>query len=615
MHRGRRGQSGSALVVVMIIMVVVIVLCVATLALSSAETKSATIAKRRIQALYVAEAGLELQIQALKEMREKAGLVISGAAIDALAGCTTYAAEPLVKDGASIGQFTVSVTAVEVVDGDAREVTIRSQGFVPSADAPHKVARTVTATARPELGRSGVFDYVYFTNNWGRFRGDDITANGNTGANGPFDSAAYSPTIDGVPRYQRLVGTDLQGYLDDNGDGIEGNDGGIYSAWDITADYVGGSAGEEWTQADADAGRCTQGQVGEFKNQHAFFDRIPMPSLADLTLYEQTAISQDSWIKIGDQIVCGPVLGDDAGEKQHLYLKGTEAAPIWVNGLVVVRGSVIISGVVKGQGSVYAGGNIYVPKDLTYENGPAPLPADHGETVLETWLANNQNRDSLGLFAGEHIVVGDYTDGSWRYEVNSSLDGGKSKEDAGLDCIPDTKAGRDGSLGTEDDDVLEDDSLWTVDYYTQEDADQGLIPPGKAVGDAVPGSGEDTDADGEYDGAIVLGEFTVPESLNDQFWAGNAPSVTQSYSEIASMEVERLDAAFYTNHAFALATEEDDDPLQINGCVISRSEAITYGAQGMVLNYDYRLMGGGEGFGFYLPKTWQPIEVVMWTSD
>ena len=586
----------------MVMMVAVIVLCLATLTLSSGETRSAAVAKQKIQALFVAEAGVECEIAALKGLTRKAGLDDPFASIDALLNTTPINAQTLTKDGVSVGQFTVSIAAIETVDAGTRNVTIRSQGFVPSASAPNRQARTVTAAVRLQLARSGVFDHVYFISNWGWFYGDTITVRGNVRANGRFDAANYRPTIDNVPRYEKIVGATLQGYIDD---------GGIYAGWDVIADNIEGKAKEKWTQTDADDGRCAQSQVGLYKYQHEYVDQLPMPNLTDLGLYESMAKTQNSSIKVGTTTVCGPVLGDDPGEQQNLFLQGTAANPIVLNGLVVVRGGVIISGVVTGQGSIYAGGNIYVPQDLTYNNGPAALPATTTESALNAWLADNQSKDSLGLFARENIVVGNYTNGTWRSYVNAWLNDSRnqSKEDAGLDLIPNTRYGRDGIPGTADDDLLEADGVWTVDRYTQDDADHGLIPAGKQVGDVIPGSGEDIDGDGVYDGTTTLNDFNIPDALTSTNWAGNVPS-GKTYSQISSTGVSKLDAAFYTNHAIAMYTSSSID---LRGCIVSRNESITYGSR-FNMNYDFRLMDNDQ-FDPYLPKTWKPIQVLMWTSD
>src|SRR6185295_1342553 len=107
-----------------------------------------------------------------------------------------------------------------------------------------------------------------------------------------------------------------------------------------------------------------------------------------------------------------------------------------------------------------SGGNVYVPKNLTYLNPPTTWrPATNSEADTEAWLSANMGKDALGLFAREHVVVGDYTNSSWQSYVNSWVNDplNKSKEDAGLDGVQNTKAGMDGIMGTADDDVLEND--------------------------------------------------------------------------------------------------------------------------------------------------------------
>ena len=617
---GLRSRRGSALFGVMVVMVLAALMCLATLNVSTSETKGAFTARRRLTALYVAESGIERQIADIRALQRKATLTAPFQGIDLLAGRTTYTAEPLVVNGRTIGQYTVEVTAVTAVDNLTRDLTIVSTGYVPAADHPGAQTRRVTAVVRCELKRSEVFDYVYFINNWGWYYGDTIYAQGNVRANGQFDCGGYSPTVEGIPRFRKVDGTDLSGYIDDNGDGLtDGNDGGIYAGWDIVnTQNVQGMAGLLWTQADADAGRCTQSQVGTPKNQHDFLEQISMPNLTDLTIYEEIARNNNSSIRIGETVVADAVVGDDPGEPSNLYLRGTDENPIVIDGPVVVRGNLIISGKVTGRGAIYCGRNVYVPRNLTYANVPTDIPTDSpSEAELEQWLQENQDKDALGLFAREHIVVGDYTNSYWQYYVKSWVNDwrNKSEEDAGLDLIPNTRAGRDGILGTADDDALEDDDQWTVERYTQQDAEDGLIPPGKSVGDPIPGTGEDIDGDGQYDPTTRMSEFNLDVPLDPAYWAGNLPSGVSSYSSISTTQLTQLDAAFYTNHTIAALTLAWDEDLHMHGCVVSRNEAIIYGTKTIQLHYDLRLYGGGESFGFYLPKTWAAIRTLLWRSD
>ncbi|MEZ5975385.1 MAG: hypothetical protein R3E96_11255 [Planctomycetota bacterium] len=159
---------------------------------------------------------------------------------------------------------------------------------------------------------------------------------------------------------------------------------------------------------------------------------------------------------------------------------GTNSKPIVINGPVVVRGDVLISGVVEGQGVIYSGGNTYVPDSIEYKHGPPqPRPQHNFQDQTEAWLTASKNTDFLGLFSAENIVVGDFTNPSWRSNVGAWMTSSmnQSAEDAGEDGIPNTAAGRDGILGTADDDVLEGDGVFTVEFYSAADAAAGMIPP------------------------------------------------------------------------------------------------------------------------------------------
>ncbi len=194
----------------------------------------------------------------------------------------------------------------------------------------------------------------------------------------------------------------------------------------------------------------------------------------------------------------------------------------------------------------------------------------------------------------------------------------ESEEDCGEDQIPNTKPGRDGITGTADDDVLEGDGVWTVDRYTQADADLGLIPPGKSVGDPIPGTGEDTDGDGQYDPRTQVSDFEITDVLDDQHWVGNFPSSSPiSYSDIATTNITHIDAAFYTNHALGAFTLARTEDFIINGCIVSRNESIVYGTKTLTINHDLRLLGAGRSLlpNLVLPLNWQPIRLLAWRME
>lgn len=611
-RRAHARRRGSALVGALVILLGIVGLLFATSMTSTVDVEMARRSFDELRAKELAGAGLERGLHFLQRR-------VNANRLDPLAGVTglfengestaaPFVAEPVTSGSARVGAFSVSLT---IVAQDATSVTLalESTGYVPDAPANLPAGREVDGwyavreVVRYSLAPSHVFDYGYFINNWGWFYGNTIYCKGNARSNGQFDVANYAPTIEGQPLYDEVAwnGTSagLSGYQDDNGDGLlDGKDGGLWSGWDIVG------------------AKNLKGNGGKASNQHDFQEKIAMPNLSDLSMYEANATQQTGSIKINGVEVSDGVYGDEAGEKQNLYLVGTADKPIVIDGPVVVRGDVLISGVVTGQGAIYAGRNVYCPNSVSYKNPPSSKrPTDNSEAATETWLSSNWNKDFLGLFARENVVVGDHTNSTWRSYENSWMTNAlnQSKEDAGADQIPNTKAGRDGVLGTADDDLLEGDGVFTVEHYTQADYEAGLIPDGKAVGDVVPGSGEDIDGDGAYDATVALSNLDFKDSLTASKWGGNIPaSGVSSYSSIASLYAANLDAVIYTNHSFCWLVL-GSTPAQLNGSLVCRNENIIYGTPSITINYDPRLLGGRTGLAAsYLPSDLEQLEELRW---
>ncbi|MBI4584910.1 MAG: hypothetical protein HY717_12925 [Planctomycetes bacterium] len=586
-----------------------------TLAVVSGRVQDMRQTSRAFTARKAAEAGVQEAIADLKLNRDLASLSAPFTGIEGwdanltegTGGFSQLYTTRQLRDPTNnlIGEYDVLIDVTDRGSILSRNVTLSCYAYVPSkADYQNKVADAIRSdahcTVQLSFGNSEVFDYSYFINHWGWFFGNTIVSNGNVRSNGQFDFGGYASTINGSPRYESANGTDLEGYIDDNGDGVtDGSDGGVYSGFQIV------------NQANI------RGMGALAKNQHPNEGAVSMPNISKLNLYEAQATSQGGTIKIGATTYVSGVLGDNVGEKQHLYLVGTAASPIVINGPVVVRGSVIISGVVTGKGTIYSGGNVYVPKNLIYLNPPAtPRPANNREATVEAWLQANQNKDALGLFAKEHVVIGNYTSSTWQRYVSSWVNHplNKSKEDAGTDGIQNTRNGLDGIANTADDDTIEDDGVWTVSRYTSADAARGLIPAGKNIGDVIPGSGEDIDGDGVYDGTTTMSQFNIPAALGTTNWAGNITGAP-TFSSISTTSINRIDASFYTNHTLAALMISSTD-IQMNGSIVSRNESIIYSAPRILMNHDERLTGrGGEFFGFYLPKAWEPIQILQWEFD
>ena len=526
-----------------------------------------------------------------------------------LSGLVAVTPRPLLDGGTQVGAYTVTMSQV-ARDADSVSVRCDVTGYTPLAPSDVGVGdrveawHAVSVTVQFALEPSEVFDYAYFINNWGWLYGNTIEIEGNARSNGQFDAAGYKPKISGQPLYDSVEwdGTDakLFGYRDDNGDGKEnGNDGGIFSGWDIV-----------------DAHKV-RGNGGNADNQHDFQPQVPMPNLSDLSAYELKAVEEKGSITIGGKVVSDAIYGDDAGERKNLFLYGTSSDPIEIDGPVVVEGDVIIYGEITGEGAIYAGGNIYVPDSIEYQDAPNPKrPVSGTQENTEQWLSHNWEKDFLGLFARENVVVGDHTDATWRSYVSgwmaSSLN--SSKEDAGEDGIPNTKDGKDGIPNTADDDLLEGDGVFTTEYYTAEHDALGLIPSGKKVGDVIPGTGEDIDGDGMYDGTTSLADIDFSTALDTANWGGNMPAGgIAKYSDIASLYANNLDAVIYTNHSFCWVVF-GSKKAELNGALVSRNENIVYGTPKIQVNYDSRLLGGSTGFGAdLLPRELSGAQILRWT--
>jgi hypothetical protein len=133
------------------------------------------------------------------------------------------------------------------------------------------------------------------------------------------------------------------------------------------------------------------------------------------------------------------------------------------------------------------------------------------------------------------------------------------------------------------------------------------------VGDPIPGSGEDIDGNGVYNGTTTLSDVILTTPLNTANFGGNMPAAgIANYHSIASMTANNLDAVFYTNHAFCY-TVLGGQSGKINGALVSRNENIIYGTPTFDINYDCRLLGGSSGMASkWLPNTMQPVKMVRW---
>ncbi len=606
---GRTGEQGSALFLTTVVVTLILAFLLTSMTLVTSKSAEAAMSVEVLQAQNVADAGLEYAVFWLREAMKIWGTfdvfdrMDPNPQEDIYTGATQIIfAEPedgqvrgILSDasGNKVGEYDVYVDVRDRASDDHRIVVVRSCAYYPSKAAylsgsKHAYSKTVFAKLRLQQVDAKPGNYGYFINHWGWFYGSTITANGSVRANG-FFSMKYNPMINGSPIFGKAVGFDLQD---------KENNGGIFAGLDII-------------------GTC-RGMGGLEENQYRYENPVIMPNLSDLSYYRARAQQVGGTLIVGGtEWTNNGVYGDEPGETGYIYLEGTEDDPIRINGLVVVEKDVVIKGYVTGQGTIIAGRNVYIADDLRYLNPPTtPRPSGTTEAGIESWIQQNMDKDFLGLYAREHIVVGNWSDQRWQSYVFSWLkdDMNRSDEDAGLDGIHNT-----GDTG-------EDDGEWTVERYTSTHEALGLIPPGSSVGDPIPGSGEDLDGDGVFDKRITtnggwLNEFKVETNLNSSHWGGNLPDHGSSrqwhYGDLSSNDIQRLDGCFFTNHAFAgliLAS----GTIQINGAVISRNESIVYSPR-IEFNHDERLTGrswedlgliGGGG------RVWDDIVVeAFWTGE
>ena len=598
-----RGASrrGTVLLTATIVAGMLLAFVLSALAIVSGKCSEAHAAEASLQADMIAEAGVQNAMYHLREAMRIWGTFTPIDALDPDEDDDIYGGATQIifanggglpgtladAGGAPVGQYDVFLDVRDRGNATSRTILLRSQGFLPTKaafSAGQRGSATSEVTARVSLrqidGRPG--NYAYFINHWGWLYGSAITINGTPRANGKF-ALRHNPTINGSPVYESAVGSELFNKV---------NDGGIVAGLNIEGTCLGMANLEE--------------------NRYEYEAPTAMPNLSNLAWYRNYATSTGGSLSIGGSELTGNgVYGDAAGEKDHLYLEGTALDPIHIEGTVVVNGDLIIKGHVTGKGTIIAGRNIYVAGNINYLNGPAtPRPASNDKADIESWLAGNLDKDFVGLYARKHIVVGDWTDGTWQSNVFSWLSDANNRtdEDAGLDQIH-------GSG-----DIYENDGQWTVERYTAEHAMLGLIPTGSAVGDIIPGTGEDIDGDGVKDPQLTtnaqwIAEFQTSTAVDPATWGGNLPApADRTFSTFASGNIWNLDGCFFTNHAFAGLIRGGTETVRFNGALIARNESIVFSPR-LEINHDARLTGrswedmgliGGGG------KVWSDIALAAW---
>lgn len=322
----------------------------------------------------------------------------------------------------------------------------------------NEVRKTVDVAQIFSLGRSAVFDYTYFVNNYGWMTGfgaNDLKVNGDMRANGDFDFSGGTPTINGSvyacannklspAAAGRVNITPVQ---QTNASYTSANDPRRRQAYDPAIHGAQGSQQyEQWRDFLYDKNgswvnnRTAGSVVGDVRGHKTYggtvLDPTPtgeivMPDLNDLSAYltiSQSYIDdrvtfdngvtnpdygQGSYVKVWnnstnqyERIDSGGIVNGSAA------LVGTSSKPILIHGPVTFTQDCVIKGYVQGQGTIYTGRNVHVVGSIRYKNPPDFRGSD--PQVIDN---NNSSKDIIALAARRSIMMGNVSQFSFPYPL------------------------------------------------------------------------------------------------------------------------------------------------------------------------------------------------------
>ena len=401
-----------------------------------------------------------------------------------------------------------------------------------SAKVENRV-RTVQATVQKNPA-SEVFDYEYFLNNWGWWWGSNITGHGSNRANADFDFRG-NPTVNGV-----II---ANGDIESNGIRIDRLGGPI---------PINGLAGQD-----------------PLAYLHDRAPKLEMPNLKNLNYYQNLAYAKGGSLSVSGSPIVNAVHTNTA--KPGLYLKGTAAKPIRIDGPVVIPGDVVISGPITGIGTLYVGGNLYIAGDITYANGPdfGSMPETQSATARDAWVKNNidSDKDLVAFAVRENILAGNVNSSAWKNACYDPAPYGMKHVGA------EARLGADGIPGTPDDGV----KYWNT---------SGTGAPNSAWhdvdGDGVIDTSYSYSRDVEMDKTRAKKIQGYPTKDDDD----DDDSKLEDFDKLSSNNFNTLNGIFYCNHAAAMRAAKND--FVLNGSLICRDEAVIF-SRSAKLVYDSRI--------------------------
>ncbi len=490
----RNARRGSALLSVLVITGIVAAACTSIAALSQYHVRKQHGRTASLAAFYTAENAL---LEGVQLIAETSNPVLQGpytptlpydiAQVPGLESCTLK----VEADPAGVAS-NYQLTAVATVRGKTRAIRALVRKNPPST----------------------VFDYEYFLNNWGWWWGSSIHGYGDQRSNWDFDFR-YNPEVNG--------------HILANGN-VESNMVPVDPyAPGGTPPFTGWAGNDPLTYC------------------HTGSPRVKMPNLKNLAVYESGATGT---VEINGVTIVNGVHGDDEAQS-GIYLEGTAANPIEIDGRVVIRGDAIVKGYITGQGTLYVGGNLYIAGDVIYSNGPSfsSPPATMSASAQDSWVASAKSagKDLIAFAVRESIFAGQVNSSTWKSGCyDASVYGLKN-------VGGETNLGADGIADTPDDGIA----------YLDTD------------GDGTPDSAwYDADEDGVVDANFnYANDIQMTTARRDRIarYPVNSSNQLIDYNTVASGSFTRFDGIYYTNHAMASRTSAGPDYL--NGSLICRNEA------------------------------------------
>lgn len=492
-------------------------------------------------------------------------------------------------------------------------VSIQAVGctrMLPTNNVPltWQVTRTVTKSynvALPVFFNDG-FNFAYFMNHWAWWSGfqpGKAFLVGNTGANGNFDildgavnvkggpSLLYSPDGNKYNNYNYAIYDQL--YTNQNpqdtgqilGPG-RNNYADKFGATDPSATVGKGiPMPKNLAQISSDTNnpfiqkaKLAQGTLSIQTVQLTANPRPNQP-LQYNVLSTNTLINPGDGVYSQDNVVLAGTPTDTT------LTSGSVIKIVNISGPVVVKGNVVLSGYVAGRGTLYTGRDLYLAGSVQYANPPSTEPNGSAtQATVKTPNSSDYNADQMVFATGGSIVAGDVTN-SWNWWTNSvgwwltqysqpgvTVDANGNRttvnvfvndnhEDNGVDGLVNSQQ----YLQSND---KENDGLWTVKIQdasgnvTMADLKvvngKAQVPSGWSV---IPGTGEDTDGDGQYTPAYDYNRdfnFASRKDSNGNWkqqsfsssYFGNFPSGVTAYSNYAR-PVTHVDGFLMANNSIS----------------------------------------------------------------